>query len=82
MGSRAEHYLYNTTAEYGQVYRYERYEQSGVLTGLMRTRCAAVLAQEACRSHRAAAVYSSVTHPSEAFLTFLMYLYRVPRVAL
>ncbi len=26
--------------------------------------------------------HSSVTQPSEAFLTFLMYLYRVPRVAL
>ena len=26
--------------------------------------------------------YSSVTQPSEAFLTFLMYLYSVPRVAL
>ncbi len=26
--------------------------------------------------------YSSVTHPSEADLTFLMYLYSVPRVAL
>ena len=26
--------------------------------------------------------YSSVTQPSEASFTFLMYLYRVPRVAL